>query len=111
MGMKEDVDELKRRKARALDMGGPDKIARKHDAGVGTARERIENLLDPGSFFEIGMLDHSDIPGMEDKTPADGKIAGFGKIDGRPVAVTADDATVLAGTGGRVGVEKEHRVT
>ena len=41
------------------------------------------------------MLNHSDIPGMEDKTPADGKIAGFGKIDGRPVAVTADDATVL----------------
>jgi acetyl-CoA carboxylase carboxyltransferase component len=111
MGMKEAVDELKRRKANALEMGGPDKIARKREAGSGTARERIEKLLDPGSFFEIGMLDHSDISGMEAKTPADGKIAGFGTIDGRTVAVTADDATVLAGTGGRIGVEKEHRLT
>ncbi len=111
MGMKEAVDELKRRKADALQMGGPDKVARKHEAGAGTARERIEKLLDPGSFFEIGMLDHSDISGMETKTPADGKIAGFGTIDGRTVAVTADDATVLAGTGGRIGVEKEHRLT
>ena len=67
MGMKEAVDELKRRKANALEMGGPDKIARKHAAGAGTARERIEKLLDPGSFFEIGMLDHSDISGMEDQ--------------------------------------------
>ena len=83
MGMKEAVDELKRRKADALQMGGPDKVARKREAGAGTARERIEKLLDPGSFFEIGMLDHSDISGMETKTPADGKIAGFGTIDGR----------------------------
>jgi len=111
MGMKEAVDELKRRKAKALEMGGPDKVARKQAAGLGSARERIEKLLDPGSFFEIGMLAHSDVSGMEDRTPADGKIAGFGAIDGRTVAVTADDATVLAGTGGRIGVEKEHRLT
>jgi methylmalonyl-CoA decarboxylase subunit alpha len=110
MGMKDAVDELKRRKAKAQEMGGPDKVAWKKAAGLGSVRERIEKLLDPGSFFEIGMLDHSDVPGMEDKTPADGKIAGFGAIDGRTVAVTADDATVLAGTGGRIGVEKEHRL-
>jgi len=111
MGMKEALEELKRRKAKALEMGGLDKVARKHAMGLGTARERVDKLLDPGSFFEIGMLNHSDIPGMEDKTPADGKIAGFGTINGRMVAVTADDATVLAGTGGRIGVEKEHRLT
>ncbi len=111
MGTKEAIEELKRRKALALEMGGPDKITRKRAAGMGTARDRIERLLDPGSFFEFGMLNHSDIPGMETKTPADGKIAGFGTIEGRTVAVTADDATVLAGTGGRVGVEKEHRLT
>ncbi len=111
MGMKEALDELKRRKAKALELGGLEKVAKKHDMGLGTARERVEKLLDPGSFFEIGMLNHSDVPGMEDKTPADGKIAGFGMIDGRTVAVTADDATVLAGTGGRVGVEKDHRLS
>ncbi len=110
MGMKEAIEELKRRQTKALEMGGPEKVARKHEMGLGTARERVEKLLDPGSFFEIGMLNHSDMPGMEDKTPADGKIAGFGTIDDRTVAVTADDATVLAGTGGRVGVEKDHRL-
>lgn len=111
MGMKEALDELKRRRAKALEMGSPEKIAAKHSMGLGTARERVGKLLDAGSFFEIGSLNHSDIPGMEDKTPADGKIAGFGTINGRTVAVTADDATVLAGTGGRVGVEKDHRLT
>jgi methylmalonyl-CoA decarboxylase subunit alpha len=110
MGMKEALEELERRKAKALEMGSPDKIAQKHATGLGTARERVEKLLDPGSFFEIGLLNHSDVPGMEDKTPADGKVCGFGAIDGRTVAISADDATVLAGTGGRVGVEKEHRL-
>jgi methylmalonyl-CoA decarboxylase subunit alpha len=110
MGMREAFEELKRRKAKALEMGGFEKIALKHAAGLGTARERVEKLLDPGSFFEIGLLNHSDAPGMEDKTPADGKVCGFGTLDGRTVAVSADDATVLAGTGGRVGVAKESRL-
>jgi len=111
MGMKSALAELKRRKSKALEMGGLEKVSRKHESGHGTARERVEKLLDAGSFLEFGLLNHSDVPGMEDKTPADGKVAGFGTIDGRAVAVTADDATVLAGTGGRVGVEKEHRLT
>jgi acetyl-CoA carboxylase carboxyltransferase component len=110
MGMKEALEELKRRKTKILEMGGQDKVALKHAAGLGTARERVEKLLDPESFFEIGALNHSDVPGMEDKTPADGKVCGFGQIDGRTVAVSADDATVLAGTGGRVGVAKESRL-
>ncbi len=110
MGLKEASQELKLRKAKAIEMGGAEKVARKHSEGHGTARNRIEKLLDPGSFFEIGSLNHSDISGMEDKTPADGKVCGFGTIQGRTVAVTADDATVLAGSGGRVGVEKEHRL-
>ena len=110
MGLKEASQDLKLRKAKAIEMGGAEKVARKHSEGHGTARDRIEKLLDPGSFFEIGSLNHSDIPGMEDKTPADGKVCGFGTIQGRTVAVTADDATVLAGSGGRVGVEKEHRL-
>ncbi|MEW6529737.1 MAG: carboxyl transferase domain-containing protein [Thermodesulfobacteriota bacterium] len=111
MGMEEAIEELNRRKAKAMEMGGSEKVARKHSLGLGTARERIDNFLDQGSFFEIGLLNHSDIPGMESKTAADGKVCGFGTIDGRIVAISADDATVFAGTGGRVGVGKEHRLS
>ncbi len=111
MGMKEALAELQRRRAASVAMGGEDRVSRKHAMGQVTARERVEKLLDRGTFFEIGMLNHSDVPGMEQKTPSDGKICGFGSIDGRTVAISADDATVLAGTGGRVGVEKEHRLT
>jgi hypothetical protein len=60
-------------------MGGPGKIRKQHDQGKLTARERIDRLLDPDSFLEIGILNHSDVPGMEDKTPADSKVAGYGR--------------------------------
>ncbi len=73
-----------------------------------TARERIARLLDEDSFLELGRLAHSDVPGFEERTPADGKIAGYGRIDGRTVAVAAEDVTVLAGAGGRVGTRKAH---
>ncbi len=103
-------DELHRRRAKALALGGPSKIERLKARGALTARERIAALLDADTFFEIGMLNHSDVPGMEDKTAADGKICGYGSIDSRPVAITADDPTVLAGSGGRVGSAKVMRV-
>jgi acetyl-CoA carboxylase carboxyltransferase component len=108
--MNDSTEELRRRKSDALAMGGEEKIARLHARGALTARERIDLLLDPGSFFEIGMLNHSDITGMEHKTPADGKVCGFGAIDGRPVAVSTDDVTVLADSGGRVGMAKALRI-
>lgn len=110
MGMKEASEELVRRKAKAMEMGDAEKIARRQAMGLWTARERVEKLLDRDSFLEIGLLSHSDVPGMEEKTPADGKVCGFGTIDGRTVAVSADDASVLAGSGGRVGVAKEDRL-
>lgn len=110
MGINDAIEELERRKGRALEMGGADKIGRHHDRGHLTARERVEKLLDPGGFFEMGMLVHSDIPGMEEKTAADGIIAGFGKIEGRTVVVRSNDATVLAGSGGRNGAKKSRRL-
>ena len=102
--------ELQRRREQALQMGGTEKIERQHARGALTARERIAQLLDAESFFELGLLNHSDVPGLEQKTPADGKIAGYGKIDGRTVAVAADDPTVLAGSGGRIGGAKSRRL-
>jgi acetyl-CoA carboxylase carboxyltransferase component len=101
------LDELAAREARAREMGGADKIARQRKKGRLTARERIEKLLDAGSFDERGLLAVSDLPEAADKTPADGKVTGFGAIDARTVFVSADDVTVLAGAGGRVGVGKQ----
>ena len=102
-----EIEELKQRRAKALQMGGTAKIKKQHDRGKFTARERIDHLLDPDSFLEVGMLNHSDVPGMEDKTPADSKVAGFGKIDGRRVAVVSNDFTVLAATSSRIAGRKE----
>ncbi|MEM7583225.1 MAG: carboxyl transferase domain-containing protein [Acidobacteriota bacterium] len=103
--------ELARRRRHALAMGGEAKIQRQHDLGRWTARERIERLLDAGSFQETGLLAHSDRPPVRSRTPADGKICGFGEIEARPVYVSADDVTVMAGAGGRVGSGKDHKQT
>ncbi len=111
MGMKEALEELKRRNDNALQMGGQEKVDRQHERGNLTVRERIDRLLDPGTFFEIGRLNHSDEAGMEEKTAADGKVDGLGKIDGRQVVVISNDATVLAGSGGRVGGMKSRRLS
>ncbi|HSW15452.1 MAG TPA: carboxyl transferase domain-containing protein, partial [Solimonas sp.] len=103
------LQELARRENRALEMGGEDKIARQHAKGRLTARERIARLLDDGSFDEQGLLATSDLPEAADRTPADGKVCGWGSIEAREVFVGADDVTVLAGAGGRVGVGKTFR--
>lgn len=107
MSFKEGLEDLARRRERARQMGGAEKVQRQHHRGRLTARERIDGLLDEGSFFEIGMLNHSDMPGLEERTPADSKVAGFGRINGRPVVVIANDFTVLAATSSRVAGRKE----
>jgi acetyl-CoA carboxylase carboxyltransferase component len=107
MPFEKELAELQKRKEKALQMGGPKKIKIQHDQGKWTARERIPRLLDPDTFLEVGRLNCSDMPGMEDKTPADSKVAGYGKIDGRTVAVIANDFTVLAATSSRVASRKE----
>ncbi len=99
--------ELARREANARAMGGEKRIARQHAQGSLTARERIAKLLDDDTFDELGLLAHSDLLEARENTPADGKITGYGDIDGRTVFVSADDATVMAGAGGRVGYGKQ----
>ncbi|HUP93250.1 MAG TPA: carboxyl transferase domain-containing protein, partial [Solimonas sp.] len=102
------LDELAAREARARAMGGADKLARQHAKGRLDARQRIARLLDGGAFDEHGLLAASDMPAMAERTPADGKVCGWGAIDARPVFVSADDVTVFAGAGGRVGVGKQY---
>lgn len=103
------LQELALREARAREMGGADKLARQQAKGRLSARKRIEQLLDAGSFDEHGLLAVSDLPEMADKTPADGKLSGFGRIENRAVYVSADDVTVLAGAGGRTGTGKQFK--
>ena len=102
-------DELRQRREQALQVS-PEKVKARHERGLLTARERVEALLDPGSFLEVGQLAHSDVPGAEAATPADGRICGYGKVAGRFVAVKADDQMVLAGSGARVGSRKASAV-
>ncbi|MBU2549354.1 MAG: carboxyl transferase [Proteobacteria bacterium] len=107
MPFERELEELARRKQAALEMGGREKVERQHQAGRLTARERIGKLLDPGSFLEIGLLNCSDVPGMEDRSPTDSKICGYGEIDRRQVVVSANDFTVLSATSSRVAGKKE----
>jgi len=97
---------LEEKRQQALQMGGPAKVKKQNEKGWLTARERIDKLLDSDSFVEMGMLAHSAMPGMEDRTPADGLICGYGLIDGRRVGVIANDFTVLASTNAEVNLKK-----
>jgi len=95
------IEELRRRKQEVLLGGGKERIEKLHAEGRLTARERIELLLDPGSFQETGVfVEHRTTDfGMADrKIPGDGVVSGFGRIDGRLVFVFAQDFTVFGGT-------------
>ena len=90
-------DKIKEHAARtrvAKAMGGEDKLAKRRRPEILNARERIDYLLDPGSFRESGLFGVSYIPEMRESTPGDGKITGFGKLDGRRVGVVSYDFTV-----------------
>jgi acetyl-CoA carboxylase carboxyltransferase component len=106
MAFEKILEEYETRKAKTLAQGGPAKIKRQHDRGWLTARERIAKLLDADSFMEFGAFCTSDMPGMEERTPADGLICGYGTIDGRQVAVIVNDFTVLASTNAPVNLNK-----
>src|SRR6187455_1859611 len=89
------LDEYAARRARALAGGGADKYARRKKAGVLNARERIAALVDEGSFIESGLFGASGVyPEQEAETQTDGKLAGYGRIDGRDVAIVVNDFTV-----------------
>lgn len=88
--------EYRRREAQALAMGGTAKLERRRAVGMLNARERIEHLCDPGSFIESGLFGTSATSAADrERTPADGKIAGFGRIRGRDAALVVNDFTVL----------------
>jgi methylmalonyl-CoA decarboxylase subunit alpha len=101
------LEEYERRRERALAMGGRERLARRETAGVLDARRRLDRLLDPGSFLESGLFATSSvIPEDREQTPADGKIAGYGRIDGREVAVVSNDFTVKGASSSATNMRK-----
>ncbi|MBW2063231.1 MAG: methylmalonyl-CoA decarboxylase [Deltaproteobacteria bacterium] len=98
MDMKSGIAELERRKKVGLQGGGKERIERQHQKGHLTARERLDKLLDPGTFWETGLLEQYEMREDKDKEWPTAMISGFGKINGQTVVVHADDRTILAGT-------------
>ncbi len=97
-----EIEELHRRRALAEACGGPDAVAKHHAAGKLTVRERIDRLLDRGSFREIGKLAGRatyDKSGALTRFEPAPYVMGLGRIDGRPVAIGGEDYTIRAGTG------------
>jgi propionyl-CoA carboxylase beta chain len=101
--------DLERRVQEATHAGSERAVEKQHAAGKMTARERIEALLDPGSFTEFDEFarHRSSNFGMDAKRPfGDGVVTGYGTVDGRPVAIFSQDVTVFGGSLGEVYGEK-----
>jgi acetyl-CoA carboxylase carboxyltransferase component len=105
------LDDLERRLAAAREMGGREKLEKRRAEGRLNARERVARLLDPDSFTELGALAGSARKSGEPPSPADGFVAGFGRIGGRPALVGAEDFTVQGGSIGLEGADKRYRLT
>lgn len=106
MGYDDAIKELYARRAKAKLQGGEEKVKQQHARGRLTARERVDKLADTGTFWEMGMLNTSNQPGMEEVSAADGRVCGMALINGRKTAIVAQDNTILGGSGGRVGHKK-----
>ncbi len=101
------ITEIENRKKRVLAMGGADKLAKRQAAGILNARERIERLVDEGSYIETGLFAVSSVVADDrHSTPADGKVAGFARVDGRPVGVVSNDFTVKGASSSLTNMKK-----
>ena len=108
----EKIADLRRRREKAQ-TGDPQAIQKQHERGKLTARERIDHLLDPGSFVELDAfaVHRTAAFGMERRKPlGDGVITGHGTIEGRPVCVFSQDFTIFGGSLGEVFAEKITKV-
>jgi len=110
MGIVQDkIKDLQQRQSQALKMGGAKAVAKQHDQGKLTARERLDLLFDPGTFREIDMfVEHRCVNfGMPDvEITSDGVIVGHGLVEGRPVFAFAQDFTARAGSLGEMHAKK-----
>ncbi len=111
-----DLAEVRARHEVGLDTARPDAVARRRGTGQRTARENVEDLLDPESLVEYGPLviaaqrRRRDLQDLIERTPADGLVGGVGRVDGRSTVVMSYDYTVLAGTQGLQNHRKKDRL-
>lgn len=97
--------ELREMRKKALAGGGEERIAKHHAKGKMTARERIDLLLDPGTFIELSPFIQQQVDELgisDERIPGDGVVSGYGKVDGRTVYVYAQDFTVSGGSLGEM---------
>src|SRR5512135_489927 len=109
MSMREKLDLLQQKRAAAEQGGGADRIATQHKKGKMTARERLEVLLDPGSFTELDRFvvhRSTDFGLAEQQLPGDGVVTGWGRVEGRLVYAFAQDFTVFGGSLSETHAEK-----
>src|SRR5512143_329508 len=109
MSLNKKISDLESLREKRLQGGGPERIARQHAEGKLSAHERVELLLDPGSFFELDpFVTHRcrDFGMEKSQVPGDGVVCGAGRIDGRPVYVFAQDFTVFGGSLSETVAEK-----
>lgn len=109
MALKDKLLELKEKRARLQEGGGKERLEKQRAGGKLTARERLEKLVDPGSFQEMGLFaqhrcTHFGMSGKE--LPADGVVTGSALVDGRLVHVASQDFTVSGGSVGEVHADK-----
>ena len=101
MGWEPELDELRHREALAEQLGGPDKVERQHHFGKQTVRERLEAVVDKGSFWELGktagVATYDDDGNLVDFMPSN-FVFGLAELDGRPAVVSGDDFTVRGGS-------------
>ncbi len=110
--MSERLKDLEERRQAAISAGPERAVARQHEKGKMLARERIEYLLDDGSFHELDMLarHRAHDVGLDERPYTDGIITGWGTVDGRKVFVASQDFTVFGGALGEVFAEKMHKI-
>jgi len=109
MSVKDKINELLEKKEAVMLGGGIDAINKQHEKGKLTARERIEQLVDEGSFIEMDVFVESgsiDFGMDKRKVPGDGVVTGYATINGRPVHIAAQDFTVIGGTLGEAHANK-----
>src|SRR3954467_1060990 len=109
MSMRKKAEELSRRRAAARKMGGEARLLRQKERGKLDARARMDLLLDPGTFREIGLL-ATHLGKLDSHTPADGVVCGTGFIEARPVCAAAYDFPVQGGSIGPAGGWKVARL-
>ncbi|WP_419553437.1 carboxyl transferase domain-containing protein [Candidatus Poriferisodalis sp.] len=101
MGWEKAIEDIEYVRALAAELGGPERIERQHRGGRYTIRERIDKMVDPGTFIEagpmVGAAEYDEDGNLRDFVPG-GYVMGLAEIDGRPVAIGGDDFTISGGS-------------